>query len=91
MSKFIDVLLLENGIFCKAPSHTVDEGDLVSLMDVLTGKPVIRKVIATAFSDPEGEIVKMVEKYIGFELPKIIQRFGAHDVVWEDEKDAVLQ
>ena len=91
MSKFIDVLLLENGIFCKAPSNTVFEGDLVSLMDVLTGKPVIRKVIATAFSSPDGEIVKMVEKYIGFELPKIIVSFREKDVFWEDEKDAVLQ
>lgn len=91
MSKFIDVLLLENGVFCKAPSSTVDEGDLVSLLDVVTGKPVIRKVIATAFSSPEGEIVKMVEKYIGFELPKIIASFREKDVFWEDEKDAVLQ
>lgn len=91
MSKFIDVLLLENGVFCKAPSSTVDEGDLVSLPDVLTGKPVIRKVIATAFSSPDGEIVKMVEKYIGFELPKITASFREHDVFWGDEKDAVLQ
>lgn len=89
MSKFIDVLLLENGVFCKAPSSTVDEGDLVSLPDALTGKPVIRKVIATAFSSPDGEIVKMVEKYIGFELPKVTESYRARDVLWGDEKDVV--
>ena len=82
MAKYIDVLLLENGVFCKAPSHTVYEGDLVSLPDVLTGKPTIHKVIATAFSSPDGEIVKMVEKYIGFELPPITQKFTASEVEW---------
>ncbi len=91
MAKFIDVLLLENGVFCKAPSSTVDEGDLVSLPDVIIGKPVIRKVIATAFSSPDGEIVKMIEKYIGFELPKVTESYRARDVLWGDEKDAILQ
>lgn len=89
MANYIDVLLLENGVFCKAPSCRVDEGDLVSIPSALTGEQTIRKVIATAFLTTDSEAVKLIEKYIGFELPKITESFKQKDIRWGDEKDVV--
>lgn len=83
MANYIDVLLLENGVFCKAPSCSVEEGDLVSIPSALTGEQTIRKVIATAFLATDSEAVKMIEKYIGFELPPITQKFIASEVAWD--------
>ena len=91
MTEYIDILLLENGVFCKAPSCNVDEGDLVSIPSALTGEQVILKVIATAWADPQSDTVKMIEKYIGFELPKITQKFKVADVVWRGKDEAVSE
>lgn len=84
MAKYIEVLLLENGVFCKAPSCAVNEGDLVGMPDVLTGGQAIRKVIATAFVSSDSDTVKMIEKYIGYELPPITQKFTASEVDWNE-------
>lgn len=82
MVEYIDILLLENGVFCKAPSCAVDEGDLVNIPSALTGEPMTLKVIATAWADPQSDTVKLIEKYIGFELPKITKKFKASEVKW---------
>ena len=91
MIEYIDILLLENGSFCKAPLSNICEGDLVCITDVITGENKALKVLAVATDTICGDTTRMIEKYIGYELPKITRRFKAHDVVWGDENDAVLQ
>lgn len=91
MIEYIDILLLENGVFCKAPLCKVCEGDIVCVTDVISGVDKAYKVLAVATDTVSGDTTRLIEKYIGYELPKITRRFKAYDVDWEDEQDAVLQ
>lgn len=80
---YIDVLLTQNGVFCVAPPWVVHEGDLVSLTSALTGKDEVLEVIAVSTDEKDGDHIKMVEKYIGYPLPKINAKYLKSEVEWD--------
>jgi hypothetical protein len=89
MTKYIDIVLTQDGMFCVAPPWVVNEGDLISVPDVLTGKPKIHEVISVATDKTDGDYHKQIEKYIGYPLPKAVAKYMKSDVEWEDEQDDV--
>lgn len=83
MANYIDVLLTKDGYFCVAPPWVVKVGDLVSLPDALDGKDKLCEVIAVSTDEVDGDHIKMVEKYIGFPLPKITAKYFKSEVEWD--------
>jgi hypothetical protein len=83
MSKYVDIVLTTAGEFCAAPPWTVQEGDLVSLQNTLSGKDELREVACCLTAEPDGEFANMIEKYIGFPLPKVNARFKRSEVAWD--------
>ena len=81
--KYIDVVLTLDGIFCVAPPWTIKEGDLVSLPNALDGTNEIREVAASLTAETDGEFVKLIEKYIGFPLPKVNAKFKRSEAEWD--------
>ena len=88
--EYIDIVLTQDGVFCVAPPWTVNVGDLVCLPDVLKGTPRILDVISVATDATDGEHIKMLEKFVGYPLPKITAKYLKRGVDWEGEQDAVV-
>lgn len=86
--KYIDILLLSNGVFCVAPAWSVHEGDWVGLPD-LAGEVKILEVVSTITDEVDGDYMKMIRRYVGYDLPRITHRYKKHSVFWEDEKDGL--
>lgn len=84
MTNYIDILLTLDGMFCVAPAWEVKEGDLIYLPDVLSGENKIREVIAVATDEPGGNHIKLIEKYIGYPLPKITAKYLKSEVEWNE-------
>ena len=80
MVEYIDVVLTQDGCFCVAPPWVVKVGDLVCVPDTLSGENKIREVISVATDAVGGDYVKMVEKYIGYDLPKITAKYIRSEV-----------
>ena len=87
MTKYIQILLLENGAFCKAPLCSVYDGDYVTVKDMY-GNNNLLKVIATVTDAEDGEFVNMMEKYINYPLPKVNNKYHAIPIEWEGEENA---
>lgn len=83
MVKYIDVVLTQDGVFCVAPPWKVKEGDLIGLQDALTGKEELKEVIAVSTDDTDGDHIKMVEKYVGYPLPRITAKYSKSEVEWD--------
>ena len=84
MSNYIDVVLTKDGVFCAAPPWVVKEGDFVSLPNGLTGNNEIAEVIAVSTDEKDGDHIKMVEKYIGYPLPRITAKYLKSEVEWDE-------
>lgn len=84
MNEYIDILLTANGVFCVAPPWVVKEGDMVSLPNTITGKDEILEVVAVSTDEKGGDHIKMVEKYIGYPLPKITAKYVKSEVEWDE-------
>lgn len=82
MTEYIDVVLTKSGVFCVAPAWVVKEGDMVSLPNAVTGKEEILEVIAVTTDKKGGDHIKMVEKYIGYPLPKITAKYLKTEIDW---------
>lgn len=83
-TNYIDILLTLTGVFCVAPPWVVKEGDLVSLTNTITGKDEVLEVIAVCTDETDGDHIKMVEKYIGYPLPKIKAKYLRSEVEWNE-------
>lgn len=83
MSNYIDILLTANGVFCLARSWVVNEGDYVKLRNAVTGENEIVEVIAVSTDKPDGEHITMIEKYIGYPLPRITEKYSKTEVKWD--------
>ena len=81
MSEYIDILLTQDGVFCIAPPWEVKEGDWVCLPDALGGNK-LREVISVATDAIGGEHAKLIEKYIGYPLPRITAKYRKSEVEW---------
>lgn len=85
MSKYIDVVLTQNGVFCVAPPWVVKEGDLVSLMDNVALEIQILEAVAVVTDKVDGAYISMVEKYTGYPLPRITAKYSKKEVVWDEQ------
>ena len=81
--EYIDIVLTLDGYFCVAPPWEIKVGDLICMPDVLTGEPKIHEVVSVATDSTDGDHIKMVEKYIGHELPKVTARYLRSEVDWD--------
>ena len=81
---YIDILLTKDGYFCIAPAWEVKEGHLVSLFDVVSGTDKIHEVVSVVTDSTDGDYLKMMEKYIGYPLPRITARYLKSEVVWNE-------
>ena len=81
---YIDIVLTQDGMFCVAPPWVIKEGDLVSLPDALSGEERIREVVSVATDSTDGEHIKLIEKYIGFPLPRIKAKYLKSEVEWNE-------
>lgn len=84
MANYIDVLLTKDGYFCVAPPWTVKEGDLIGLPDALNGGQKLCEVIAVSTDETDGDHIKMIEKYIGFSLPRITAKYFKSEAEWNE-------
>ena len=87
MAKYVDLVLTADGFFCVAPSWSVNEGDYVTMVNPLTGVNELKKVIAIATDNVDGDFINMVRAYIGCEPCKVTQRYRGTDVFWEGEEN----
>ena len=85
MTKYIDIIALESGAFCVAPPWTVTEGDYVGIPNVISGEMEVHEVISVATDAENGDFVKMIEKYIGFQLPRAEKKFHKSTIEWGDD------
>ena len=83
MIEYIGIVLTIDGQFCVAPPWAVNEGDLISLPDALSGKREIREVISVVTDSTDGEYIGMLEKYTGCPLPRITAKFTKSEVEWD--------
>ena len=84
MAKYVGVLLTHGGYFCISPAWDVKEGDLVGLPDVLSGGAKAREVLSVVIDEEGGQYIEMMEKYIGYPLPRITAIYRKSEVVWND-------
>lgn len=87
MSKYIDILLTADGVFCIAPSWTISVGDCISVENVLTGAIELKEVIATATDSVDGDFIKLVEAYIGGKPYKVTRKYSESNLEWEEEEN----
>lgn len=87
MAKYIDVVLTADGMFCIAPSWTVDVGDYISMENPLTGATELKRVISTATDSTDGDFIKLVEAYIGYKPCRITKKYKESTVFWEEKED----
>lgn len=85
MTEYIDIVLTEAGVFCIAPPWEITEGDYISMPDVLTGEKRLLKVTSVATDKADGDHIKMIEKYIGYPLPKVKEKYKCFPVGREEE------
>ena len=88
MIEFIDIVLLSNKKFCKAPPWSMQEGDYVFLPEWMgySNEPV--KVIAVTTESKDSKLIEMLEKASSpCPLPKIEEKFRVQRVYWGDETD----
>lgn len=85
MIEYIGIVLTIDGQFCVAPPWAVNEGDLISLPDALSGKREIREVISVVTDSTDGEFIGMIEKYIGHPLPRAVAKYNKCEVEWNDD------
>lgn len=83
MANYIDILLTKDGYFCVAPPWVIKEGDLIYLPDAMNGEK-IREVISVFTDEVGGDAIKMIEKYIGYTLPKITAKYLKSEVEWDE-------
>ena len=83
-TNYIDILLTKDGLFCVAPPWVVKEGDLVCLTDALSGEPKIREVVSVVTDEKDGDTQKLIEKYIGYPLPRIAAKYLKSEVEWDE-------
>lgn len=83
MLEFIDIVLTQNGTFCVAPPWVIKEGDYVCLPDALTGKDELQEVVAVCTDKTDGDHINMLEKYIGYPLPRVTAKYEKHEVFWD--------
>ena len=84
MTQYIDVVLTKSGVFCVAPPWVVKVGDFVCLQSAVTGNDEMQEVIAVSTDDVDGDHVKMIEKYIGYPLPRITAKYLRSEVEWDE-------
>lgn len=84
MSKYIDIVLTQDGYFCVAPPWVIKVGDLICLPDALSGDPKIHEVISVVTDEIGGDYVKQIERYIGHQLPKVTARYLRSEVEWDE-------
>lgn len=84
MKQYIDILLTKDGYFCVAPPWVVKEGDLICLPDAVSGKNEIREVLSVVTDSVDGDHIKMMEKYIGYPLPKATAKYNKSEVEWDE-------
>lgn len=82
MASYISVLVTKDGYFCAAPPWSVKEGDYVSLPNI-ENRP--HEVISVVTDEKDGDTVKLIEKYIGYPLPKIHAKYHKSEVEWDDD------
>ena len=85
MSKYIDIVLTQSGVFCVAPPWKVEPGDLVSLMDNVALEISIQEAIAVVTDRVDGDYISMVEKYTGYPLPRITAKYSKSEVAWDEQ------
>lgn len=83
MANYIDILVTKDGYFCAAPPWMIKEGDLICLPNAIGGDKSIHEVVSVATDSTEGDFVKLVERYIGYPLPKIHAKFNRCEVEWD--------
>ena len=83
MANYIDVLLLANGVFCLAPAWDVKEGDFVCLPDS-TGENKVLEVLSVVTDKTNGDFSKMMERYVGYPLPKVTAKYTKSEVEWNE-------
>ena len=83
MASYISVLVTKDGYFCSAPPWSVQEGDFICLPHFDGGKA--HEVVAVVTDAKDGDTVKLVEKYIGYPLPKIHAKYQKSEVVWDED------
>jgi hypothetical protein len=81
MASYISVLATKDGYFCAAPPWSVKEGDFICLPSPCEDKA--HEVVSVVTDEKDGDIVKMIEKYIGYPLPKIHAKYHKSEVVWD--------
>lgn len=84
MGNYIDILLTKAGYFCVAPPWVVKEGDLICLPDAVSGENKTLEVVAVATDEVDGDHIKLLEKYIGYPLPKIKAKYHRNEVEWDE-------
>lgn len=84
MTNYIDILLLANGVFCVAPAWAVHEGDSVGVVDCVTGENKVFEVLSVVTDSYDGDFVKLIEKYIGYPLPRITAKYQKSEVEWDE-------
>ena len=85
--KYIEIVLLESGLFCIAPAWSVNEGDYVGVVNPVTGAEEMKKVIATATDSVDGEYITMLKAYVGENLYRVSNKYRLSTLHWEDEAD----
>ncbi len=83
MTQFIGVLLTKDGYFCVSPAWDVKEGDLVGLT-ALSGEVKVREVSSVVIDEKGGQYLAMIEKYIGYPLPRITAKYQKNEVIWDE-------
>jgi hypothetical protein len=56
---------------------------LVGLPDALSGEVKVREVSSVVIDEKNGQYLAMLEKYIGYPLPRITARYHKSEVVWD--------
>ena len=90
MKNYISIVLTADGYFCEAPLCGVSEGDLICVPHSMSDKNP-KRVIAVTSDYTDGDYKAMIEKYIGYPLPRITEKYTAYPVYWEDEENAELE
>lgn len=83
MLKYIDIVLTRNGRFCVAPPWVVKEGDYICLPNAINGNDELQEVVAVSTDNTDGDQINMLEKYIGYPLPRVTAKYQRSEVVWD--------
>lgn len=83
MTKYVDIVLTEDGYFFQAPMCSMYEGDYIPVPDAVIGSKY-QKVLSVATDQEGGDHISMIEKYIGMPLPKVTEKLKPIDVCWGD-------